>query len=735
MKRVPALFFQHVAPAAACFAAIWFLARTEWFQRVENMTLDARTQLRALHQPPADPRWLVIGIDDESIADKNFGRWPWPRQVHGQILYWLAQEKPSVVSWDILFTLPDTQNPMNDQALIAGARAAKDTAIVFGAHGTDEEAPFVPPPLTPPFPRANLQGDASRIMTVAHAAEPLPELLQVARIGFVDVPPAADGVRRMAPLLIRVGDGIYPSLSLQTILSFWHVPATAVRIKLGDAIYFPTPDGECRVPIDGTGGFFVNYRRALANTATISYINLAQYLEAKYSAHVSVSNAPQLEGKILLVGQMAVGLADMGPTPLSRLSPLPLVHANVIDNILRRDFVRVAPGWLVWLLALAVTIAATGYLWEARIWLHVLGAVAVPVLYFATAAALWIGLSLAMPVAAPVVAFGTVQLFALGRRVLAEQRAKAEIKGMFASYLSPTVVERMVASGTKPQLGGHVVEITAYFSDIQKFSTFSEMMPAEKLVELLNEYLTACTDILQEEGGTLDKYIGDAVVAMFGTPISLPDHAYRACVVSQRVQARLAELREKWRAEGGRWPKCVHEMRSRIGLNTGRCVIGNMGSRTRFNYTMMGDDVNLAARMESGAKTFGVYTMCTEATKRDCERHGGDRVVFRALGSIVVQGRSHPVPIFEVLGLKEAVASAARDCAAEFEEGLRRYFARDWAAAIARFRRSAELEPNRPGVTPGVTTNPSIFYLALAEAYSVQPPDSDWNGVYQMKDK
>ena len=134
---------------------------------------------------------------------------------------------------------------------------------------------------------------------------------------------------------------------------------------------------------------------------------------------------------------------------------------------------------------------------------------------------------------------------------------------------------------------------------------------------------------MQEEGGTLDKYIGDAIVAMFGAPIAQQDHAYRACVTVCRVQSRLAELRAKWQAEGDRWPESVWRMRTRVGLNTGRCVIGNMGSRTRFNYTMMGDDVNLAARMESGAKSWGVYTMCTEATKLACERHGGDREADR----------------------------------------------------------------------------------------------------------
>jgi adenylate cyclase len=251
----------------------------------------------------------------------------------------------------------------------------------------------------------------------------------------------------------------------------------------------------------------------------------------------------------------------------------------------------------------------------------------------------------------------------------------------------------------------------------------------------MNEYLTACTDIVQEEGGALDKYIGDAVVVMFGAPIALPDHAYRACVATQRVQQKLGELRAKWRAEGERWPEVVWRMQSRIGLNSGPAIIGNMGSRTRFNYTMMGDNVNLAARMESGAKSWGVYTMCSDATKLACGQHGGDRVVFRLLGRIVVKGRTQPVPTFEIVGLKETVTADTRECLALFEQGLAKYYGRDWEGALALFRRSSELEPNIPGRTEGVSLNPSLFYLDHIRKCQAEPPPAHWDGSYHMTEK
>jgi adenylate cyclase len=206
-------------------------------------------------------------------------------------------------------------------------------------------------------------------------------------------------------------------------------------------------------------------------------------------------------------------------------------------------------------------------------------------------------------------------------------------------------------------------------------------------------------------------------------------------VASQRVQRKLGELRAKWKSEGEKWPEIVWRMQSRIGLNSGLATIGNMGSRTRFNYTMMGDNVNLAARMESGAKAYGVYTMVTETTKLACEKHGGDRLVFRFLDRIVVKGRSIPVPVYEIVGLKEDATDATRECLVTFARGIERYVAQDWDAAKAIFGASAKLEPNAPGKTPGVETNPSLVLIERCEELKLDPPGAGWDGVYVMKSK
>jgi adenylate cyclase len=176
-------------------------------------------------------------------------------------------------------------------------------------------------------------------------------------------------------------------------------------------------------------------------------------------------------------------------------------------------------------------------------------------------------------------------------------------------------------------------------------------------------------------------------------------------------------------------------MQSRIGLNSGLCTIGNMGSPTRFNYTMMGDNVNLAARMESGAKSWGAYTMCAEATKIACEKHEPERVVFRPLGRIVVKGRTTAVPIFEIVGLKETVSAQTRDCVGIFSQALEKYYARDWDGALALFTQSRDLEFNVPGKSPGVMSNPSLVYLDITAHYKHEPPPENWDGIYVMKEK
>ena len=726
-----------VLPPLVCFALALALAQTEWFQSLENSTLDVRTRARADYfqtQPRDDV--VVICIDKESVQPPptGFGRWPWSRRfAHGNFMRLMGTVRPSVVAWDILFDEPTEE----DAALAEGIRlsgvptvlAGNSSDADLGLKPNDEELKQL---LLKPLPRVT--GDRSAIPLSPAMAVPRGALGRAADVGFANAPPGPDGVRRVAPLVVRIGDAVYPTLALRSVLYHWHVSLEQVEVRLGEAVVIANDFVNCRIPIDRAGGYLINYRHALDGFRQAGYARTFGSIRARFVEKKKVA-VPELTGRIALVGQTADGLSDFGPTPFSALTPLVLVHANVLENVLNHDFARRAPAWPFWLGGLVLAVASVGFFERRRFREHMFVALGLPVIFVCAATASWIAWSIWVPLVWPVLGFGAAQVYSVGRRVLAEQKAKEQIKGMFGTYLAPALVNRMAASGIAPQLGGHEEEITAFFSDIQGYSTFSEKLPAKLLVDLLNEYLTACTDLVQGEGGTLDKYIGDAVVAMYGAPLPLRDHAYRACATALCIQARLGDLRAKWRGEGERWPDGVRQMRTRIGLNTGSAVVGNMGSRSRFNYTMTGDNVNLAARMESGAKQWGVFIMATDATRLACESHAPGSILFRPLGRIVVKGRTQAVPLFEVFALADEATQSMHECLRAFGEGLERYFARDWDGAIGCFERSRELEPYQPGRDEGVGGNPSQIFLEKAQAARADPPPADGDGVSRMSEK
>ncbi len=733
MKLAPLALKRHVLPTVIAFGAAFFLSRTDLVERIENTTLDLRTRWRANWRPTPKPSELMlVGIDEYSL--REIGRWPWAHKAHANFLLLASAAEPSVVSWDILFTelAPDTAD-LADAIKESRLNVVLGAASVKKGIGTRPDSAEAQASQLKSLTR--VVGDRAVIPTSPEMLLPIGALAKLSHIGFVDTPPGSDGVRRVAPMVVRIGDHIFPTLSLQTLIQHWRALPEQVEVRLGEAITIETPAKTWRIPIDARGGYLINYRGSLSGFEETGYSHLYVRMEDRFVHEKPGLKELPVRNRILLVGQTADGLSDFGPTPFSPLTPLVLVHANILQNVLQEDFVRRVPLLPIWLGAFLIGVTSLAVFSERKLREQVVFSIGIPLAYGLAATAAWVNYSWLLPIVGPVLGFGALQVFMIGRRVLVEQKAKEQIKGVFGTYVSPDVVGQIVDSGQMPQLGGHEEEITAYFSDIQGYSGFSEKLPPQQLVELLNDYLTVCTDTITEERGTLDKYIGDAVVAMFGAPIPLPDHAFRACVAALRVQQQLSDLRARWNTQPERWPEGVLKMQSRIGLNSGPAIIGNMGSRTRFNYTMTGDNVNLAARMESGAKSWGAYTMCTEATKVACERHGGDRVVFRPLGRIVVMGRSQPAPVYEVTALKESITPSTRECLGLFGAALDKYYARDWHGAIAGFERSAELEPNQPGKTPGVKSNPSLIYIGIARHCLIEPPPPDWKGEYVMKEK
>ena len=446
------------------------------------------------------------------------------------------------------------------------------------------------------------------------------------------------------------------------------------------------------------------------------------------------------EDAIIMVGPEEKTFNDLAPTPFDKsATPKVAVHGNLVKTLSSGIYIKRLPLQVDHAATLGVGILMAFlavYQGRGASWVQaagivlLLGYLFMGFVTFSNSHVVW-------PITAPACAGISTSFIGLAVMVVIEQKAKGRLKGMFGSYVSSELVDQMVESGEEPSLGGQETPITAFFSDVQAFSSFSELLSPTGLVDLMNEYLTAMTNILQEERGTLDKYIGDAIVAMYGAPIPMDDHAYQSVRTAILMQQEQIKLREKWSYEEKKWGSChglVTKMQTRIGCNTGTATVGNMGALDRFNYTMMGDMVNLAARCESGAKAYGAYIMITEETKIASEKTRDD-IAFRYLDRIVVKGRKQPVAMYEPTGFMSELSQETQDCLDCFKKGIDKYLLQDWDGALGMFEKAKNLEPNKPGVTPGVADNPSIILIDRCKVMKENPPGSDWDGVYVMTSK
>jgi len=732
---------------------VWcVLDQKEYLDFFENWTIDWRFQVRG--EMPSPLKVVYVDVDSRSLQE--IGNFPWSRHYFARVADALIRYGGvKAVGFDFLLS-PAGQPELSDPKKLAeGDREIaqflfKGPPVVFAASFVARE-----------FRAAEGKVLRRELPLVASETRPLgqiepPELTQFAmgrsrfqsppNLGLIDT---IDGGTRAVPVWTPTNTITFYHLSVQLARLYWGLSPQALQLT-DDTLDFVNPDGSLRasIPLRDRQLLDVNWFSTWVSPQNprISFYEAYVYADMLRSGTEEERKVARdffaqddFKDAVVLIGPTDPLLQDIAPTSLDDREPVPRVgiHGNLLKTIVSGQFLHRLEekhNYAV-VFGLTLIVAILALAGGSRALFAKIMAVLGMAIYVVLAFNVFKSTNLILPLTAPLGAALTTSFAGLIWQVIEEQKAKGRIKGMFGAYVSPELVNRMIESHEDPQLGGHDAEITAYFSDIQSFSAFSEKLASGPLVELMNEYLTACTDIVQGEGGTLDKYIGDAVVAMFGAPVVDRQHAYRACVATQLIQQKLGELRGKWKGEGGKWPEIVWSMQSRIGLNTGVCMIGNMGSRTRFNYTMMGDNVNLAARMESGAKSWGAYTMCAESTKLTCEQQGDGRVIFRPLGKIVVMGRSAPVPIFEIVGLKETIAPQTPECIGLFQQALTRHDERDWDGALALFQQSARLESNQPGITPGVKTNPSLVYFDIIEGYKLEPPPPDWDGVYVMKEK
>jgi len=423
----------------------------------------------------------------------------------------------------------------------------------------------------------------------------------------------------------------------------------------------------------------------------------------------------ELENKIILVGGTAAGIHDIHTSPYGPLYPGVEVHASVIENLIQQDYL-LRPEWLS-VFDIAMILASgillgwisthfKAYAMAVMLVLGVGGYLAFD-FYLFTQKGLWI--NTIYPVFTQIFVYSGITVFKFGF----EEREKRFIKGAFSQYLAPAVVNQLMDNPALLKLGGERKTITSFFSDVAGFSSISEKLKPEELVHLLNNYLTEMTDIIKKYEGTVDKFEGDAIIAFFGAPISYEDHAKRTCFVAIEMQNRLAELRVKWKQEG------KHELFMRIGVNTGPAVVGNMGSLTRMDYTMMGDSVNLSARLEGVNKQYKTETMISQFTYEGAK----DYIEVRELDLIRVVGKNEPVKIFELLDRKGKVDPKKMEVLNFYNQGYELYKNRMWNEAAECFEKALTIDE---------TDGPSLTFFERCITFQVHPPSDEWDGVFSM---
>lgn len=718
------------------FLAFW-INQIPLIQTIEAKTVDMRFT-RFQIPDRADTSIVLVAIDNNSLDffAANGVSYPWPRSFYAHITRYLKTDGAGPVLFDMLFYQPDGDYAATEAEQTDGAFSkaiAENGRVILGAELTLDSATVnpqfresryrsVPEDIgkfalklksgaTPDFPR--FRGIKAPIDTLRHKTR---------AVGITNILTDPDGVFRRVPLAYRLGTHTLPILALSGWLS--EQPGAVVKAVPG-----ALQVGTHAIPMDAQGRYLVNWYGPGGSDGVFRYVTFSSVIQSasarEYGGEPSLPPG-FFKGKTVIVGAEASGLKDLKPTPFATLGDYPgmEIWATILSNFRQQDFITIVPDYLNVLNTILVTLLAFWVFsrFPPRYSYPGLGLV---LLYtVGIAIYLWGVERILVNITMPLTGF----LFAYGFIFFNEQKDKLFLKKAFSTYISPDLIDIMYANHQEPQLGGETTTGTPFFTDIQRFSSFSELMGPQDLVALLNEYLTDMTDILLEERGTLDKYEGDAIIAFFGAPVHLPDHAERAAHAAIRMQHRLGELREKWLNEGDRWPEVVHQMRMRIGLSSGEIVTGNMGSKTRMNYTMMGDTVNTAARLESSAKVYGVYTQISHHTAALL----GDDFALRELGTTRVFGKQEALTTFEILDYSRNLTDADRELLEHWPRALELVKQQDWHGAREIFRETAKLERS----FEGRPTNPSKVYLEeRIPHWEANPPGGDWDGVWVLSGK
>ena len=654
----------HVAPyivvAAGGIALGIVIVLTGPFQRLEWAVYDAFMRLSARSAEPA-PDVVVVGIDDPSLAEIGL-TWPWPRALHAQLVDAIAAQRPASIAFDMIFDSPGASEDGNAAFAEALRRAGK---VILGN---------------------DLAPTTDRGYSIVQWVDPLPQLGEAASgLGVVRIPIDPDGVLRRASLAIEGRRSL--------------AAASVGRTAAAD-------DEESQL-------FRYNGR-------TRHGIRTASYYQALDAAR---SLPPDFfTGKHVFVG-VAVSAAvdlqvDSFRTPVDLQMPGVEVHATIADAILRHRFLRDpvdSVGRVTMLCVLLATIAAA-VTYRLQPGLASTAAVGACALVLAIGYVAFDYGDTRLPVVAPIVAIGASYAAGAAYRFMLTNRERRLIKRAFKNFVAPAIVDRMLNDPSRLKLGGEDYEVTVLFSDLESFTSLSERLTPSQLTTHLTGYFREMIDRLLAEGATLDKLIGDAIMVYFGCPVPQADHPAQACRGALAMQRRMTDINAQWKSEG------LPTLRTRIGINTGRVVAGNMGTDTIFNYTVLGDTVNLASRLEGVNKEYSTLIIVGE----DTWARVSDRFEARELDWIRVKGKQEPVAIYELVCEAGALEPARRELHSRFAAGLTAYRAGRWADATAHLDAALAIDPS---------DGPSLVFKDRCARFTVTGPPDAWDGVYVMTTK
>jgi len=703
-------------------------------EEIRLRTFDFYQSLRP--RPTVARPVTIVDIDETSL--KEIGQWPWPRTIVADLVTQLTQLGAVAIAFDVIFAEPDrmspsiaatsfrnldddTRNklrglPSNDEVL---AEAIQRSRVVVGQVGSATPVPrseteaalptgfAVKGPNPTPF-----------LVTFAGLLRNVPAIEQAAAgRGVFSILPERDGIVRRVPIIMQAQGAMVPSLSMELLRVVADSGAILVRADEAGVQSVAVPGLE--LPTDQNGRLWVHFNRHDPGR----YISANDVLQGRVSRD-------NVEGKLVLIGTSAAGLLDVKTTPVAAAMPGVEVHAQILESALANSLLTY-PSYaigaeLVVAVVVGLAIIIVAPMLRASI-VIALGAVVVAAL-IGVSWYLFSQYDLLIDFTYPLLASGFVYLTLIFVNYFQEQKQRQQIRAAFGYYLSPALVEQLARSPEKLVLGGEERRMTILFGDVRGFTTISEHYKHDPqgLTRLMNRFLTPLTNAIIERNGTIDKYIGDAIMAFWNAPLDDPRQEVNACEAALEMLARADKLNQEFKREADQNGGIYMPLRVGIGLNTGPCVVGNMGSDFRFNYSVLGDTVNVASRLEARTKDYRIPIVIGEGTAQKAK----EKLATMEIDRIQVKGKTQPETVFTVLGRAELCRDPNFLELQELTTKMLRYYREhNWTQALD------TIEPCRKAAEGFGVGALYHMYTERIEAFRRNPPPSNWNGVYEAESK